>query len=102
MEKTTQAKNFNMINGLGTISFSSELITSIIKKVLSSYQGYEYVSHTINAIHNDYYEVSVSIKAPKGDLDFKTIDRVQKELLLVVKQSLNLTCVVVLNIDNGQ
>lgn len=102
MEKVDKAKNFEMINGLGTISFSPELITSIIQKVLSSYQGYEYKTHTIIPVHNDYYEVSIHIKSPTKDVDFKTIDRLQKELLLVMKQSLNLTCVVILNIDNGK
>lgn len=102
MAQTTQVKNFEMINGLGTISFTPELITNIIKKVLSSYVGYEYVSHTIETIQHDYYEVSIHIKALAYEMNYKEIDRMQKELLLVMKQSLNLTCVVILNIDNGK
>lgn len=102
MEKTTKARDFEMTNGLGTISFSPELITSIIQKVLSSYKGYEYKTHTIIPIRNDYYEVSIHIKSANKDVDFRTIDRLQKDLLLVMKQSLSLTCVVILNIDNGK
>lgn len=102
MTKATQEKSFNIVNGLGTISFSGELITAIIKKVLSSYKGYEYLDHTIEPIHNDYYEVSVHIKTPTKDVNFKEIDKLQKELLIVIKQSLSLTCVVILNIDNGK
>ncbi|MCQ3914742.1 MAG: hypothetical protein MJ201_03050 [Mycoplasmoidaceae bacterium] len=101
MEKTTQIENFDRVNGLGKISISPELISQIIKKVLSSYQGYEYVAHTIKSIENNYYEVSVRVKVPKP-LHFKEIDRLQKELLIVMKQSLSLTCVVVLNIENGK
>lgn len=100
--KTAQIKNFDRVNGLGRISFSPELITSIIKKVLSSFNGYTYVSHSIETIENNYFEVSVKVKAPSKDLNFKEIDRLQKELLIVMKQSLSLTCVVVLNIDNGK
>ena len=101
MEKVTASKNFEMVNGLGTISFSSDLITSIIKKVLSSYQKYEYLSHTIEPVQNNYYEVSIKIKVPK-EMNFKEIDRLHKELLLVMKQSLSLTCVVALNIENDK
>lgn len=102
MEKATQTKSFDIINGLGTISFSPELISSIIKKVLSSYPKYEYLSHTIVPVEHDYYEVSVCVKVPTKQLNFKEIDRLQKELLIVMKQSLSLTCVVVLNIENGK
>lgn len=101
MTVTTQAKKFELVNGLGTISFTPELISSMIKKVLSSYLGYEYVDHTIEPIQNNYYEVSVKIKALTYELNYKEIDRMQKELLLVMKQSLSLTCVVVLNIKHG-
>lgn len=101
MDTTTQAKNFELVNGLGTISFTPELITSMIKKVLSSYLGYEYLDHTIGLIQNNYYEVSIKIKALQYELNFKEIDRMQKELLIVMKQSLSLTCVVVLNIEHG-
>lgn len=100
MSKTTAIESFNMVNGLGTISFSPELISSIIKKVLSSYHGYEYISHSIGEVNEDYYEVSITVKAPFGPLNFKEIDRLQKELLLVIKQSLSLTCVVILNIKH--
>lgn len=100
--KTTQIKNFDRINGLGRISFSPELITSIIQKVLSSFTGYKYVSHTIEPIENNYYEVSVKVETPSKDLNFKEIDRLQKELLIVMKQSLSLTCVVVLNVEHGK
>ena len=102
MNKTTQIENFDMVNGLGTISFSPELISSIIKKVLSSYHGYEYVSHDIGKVDDGYYEVSICVKAPKGPINFKETDRLQKELLLVIKQSLSLTCVVILNINHEQ
>lgn len=101
MTSNTQNKNFELVNGLGKISFSPELITSIIKKVLSSYQGYEYLSHTIEAVQKDYYEVSIKIKVP-GEFNFKELDRIHKELLLVMNQSLSLTCVVALNIENGK
>ncbi|XQP55397.1 MAG: hypothetical protein ACOQNV_01390 [Mycoplasmoidaceae bacterium] len=102
MNNTTQIKNFDIENGLGKISFSPELITNIIKKVLSSFNGYEYVSHTIETVHSNYYEVSIHIKAPNGRLNFKELDRLQKEMLIVMKQSLSLTCVVVINVDNGK
>lgn len=102
MTKTTQIKNFDLENGLGKISFSPELITSIIKKVLSSYQGYEYLAHTIETVDSNYYEVSICIKTPSKDLNYKEIDKLQKELLLVMKQSLSLTCVVIINISNGK
>lgn len=102
MNNLTQAQNFDLVNGLGTISFTPKLITSIIKKVLSSYHGYEYVSHTIEPVQNNYFEVSIRIKALAYDMNFKEIDRLQKELLIVMKQSLSLTCVVILNIDNGK
>lgn len=102
MNKTTQIENFDMVNGLGTISFSPELITSIIKKILSSYHGYEYISHNIGNVDKDYYEVSICVDAPKGPLNFKEIDRMQKELMIVIKQSLSLTCVVILNINHEQ
>lgn len=99
---TQQVKNFDIENGLGKISFSPELITSIIKKVLVSFKGYEYVSHTIETVYNNYYEISIRVKIPTKELNHKEIDRLQKELLLVMKQSLSLTCLVVLNIDNGK
>lgn len=99
MEKNNQVKSFDRVNGLGTISFSPELITNIIKKVLSSYRRYEYLSHTIQSVQHDYYEVTIKIKVPK-EMNFKEIDRLHKELLLVMKQSLSLTCVVALNIEN--
>ncbi|MCQ3908124.1 MAG: hypothetical protein MJ200_00745 [Mycoplasmoidaceae bacterium] len=99
---TTQIKNFDIENGLGKISFSPELISNIIKKVLHSFKDYEYVSHTIETVHSNYYEVSIHLKTPNPNLNFKEIDRLQKEMLLVMKQSLSLTCVVVLNIDNGK
>ncbi|MCQ3915250.1 MAG: hypothetical protein MJ195_00385 [Mycoplasmoidaceae bacterium] len=99
---TTQIKNFDIENGLGKISFSPDLITSIIKKVLNSFKGYEYVAHTIETVHNNYYEISIRIKAPSGPLNFKELDRLQKEMLIVMKQSLSLTCVVVINIDHGK
>ena len=101
MEKTTQSKNFDLENGLGKISFSTELITSIIKKVLSSYHGYEYLSHTIEPIQDNYYEVSIKLKTP-SDLSMKEIDRLHKDLLLVMKQSLGLTCVVAINLEYGK
>lgn len=102
MQKTTQTKNFNMINGLGTISFSSELIANIIKKVLSSFPKYEYVSYSIEPFQDNYYEVSIQVKKLDAEINFKEIDRLQKELLIVLKQSLNLTCIVALNISNGK
>ena len=101
MDITTQTKKFELVNGLGSISFTPELITSMIKKVLSSYHGYEYLDHTIEPVQSNYYEVSIKIRALANELNFKEIDRMQKELLLVMKQSLSLTCVVVLNIDHG-
>ncbi|XQP55664.1 MAG: hypothetical protein ACOQNY_02550 [Mycoplasmoidaceae bacterium] len=100
MTKTTQIKNFDRVNGLGTISFSPELVTSIIKKVLSNYPNYVYLSHTIEPLQDNYHEFSVRIKTPSKVINFKEIDRLQKELLLVIKQSLSLTCVVIVNIDN--
>ncbi len=100
MTKTTQIENFNLVNGLGTISFSPELITNIIKKVLAAYQGYEYVAHTIERVDTNYYEVSVRIVSKNNQPNFKTIDKLHKDLLLVMKQSLSLTCVVALSIEN--
>ncbi|MCQ2956696.1 MAG: hypothetical protein MJ233_02360 [Mycoplasmoidaceae bacterium] len=100
MTKTTQIENFDMVNGLGTISFSPELITNIIKKVLSAYPRYEYVAHTIEKIDNNYYEISVRITSKNKEHNFKVIDKMHKDLLLVMKQSLSLTCVVVLNLEN--
>ena len=100
MTKTTQIENFDMVNGLGTISFSPKLIINIIKKVMAAYPKFEYVSHTIEKIDNNYYEVSIHIKHNDEELNCKTVDKLHKDLLLVMKQSLSLTCVVVLNIDN--
>lgn len=102
MNNSTQIKNFDLENGLGKISFSPELITNIIKTVLVSHKGYEYVAHTINLINSDYYEVSIKIKTPTKKLNFKEIDKLEKELLLVMKQSLSLTCTVILNIENDK
>ena len=98
---STQVKNFERVNGLGKISISPELITSIIQKVLSSYKGYEYISHNIDIVSNNYYEVSIMIKIC-GSINHKEIDKLHKELLLVMKQSLSLTCVVILNIQDGK
>lgn len=102
MPKTAQLENFDRTNGLGTISFSPELVTAIIKKVLSAFPNYVYLGHSINLIQDNYHEFNVQIKTPKKELNFKEIDRLQRELVLVIKQSLNLTCVVVINIDNEQ
>jgi len=102
MENTTQVKNFDLVNGLGTISFSPELITTIIKKVFKAYKDFAYVSHTITPINQSYNEVSICVKVLHKDISYKALDRLQKELLLVLKQSLSLTCVVIININNGK
>lgn len=101
MCNTTEIKNFDNITGIGTISFSSELITAIIKKVLKVYPRYTYKTHSISSISASYYEVSVTLSS-LGDMNIKEIDRLQKELLLVLKQSLSLTCTLFINIDNDK
>ncbi|MCQ2748014.1 MAG: hypothetical protein MJ223_01980 [Mycoplasmoidaceae bacterium] len=101
MEKEQQHKNFEIENGLGKITFSARLITDIIKSVLSSYPRYEYLSHSIIAIQDNYYEVSVKLKII-GDLITKEIDSLHKDLLLVIKQSLSITSLVAINLDYGK
>lgn len=92
-------KDYEVINGLGTITFSGALMERTIKGVLEEYPHYKYVSHSINVIQSDYLEVSLILKTP-AKFDLKVIDRLQKDLLLVLKQSLSLTCVLAINIDH--
>ena len=100
MANTTEIKHYDHVNGLGTISFSSELITSIIKQVLKAYPKYIYKTHSITSISKRYLEVSVELKLVSSDLNMKEIDRVQKELVLALRQSLNLTCALFINIHH--
>lgn len=91
-------KNYQLVNGLGTITFSAALMEKTIKQALVEYPHYQYVSHSINSFDNDYLEISVTIKTP-SKFSLKVIDRLQKDLLIVLKQSLSLTCVLAINID---
>ena len=99
MSNTVEIKNFETVTGLGTITFSPELITSIIKKVLKAYPRYAYKNHSISQIRASYYEVSIVLSC-LGEINFKEMDRLQKELLIVLKQSLSLTCTLFININN--
>ena len=98
---SAQSKNYEYVNGLGTITFSGDLIAQTIKQVLESYKKYKYESHSIATISDNYLEVTIVIKTP-SKFDLKVIDRLQKELLLALKDSLSLTCVLAINIDHGK
>lgn len=99
MATNNAIKNFEITNGLGKISFSGELITSIIKNVLFSYPDYEYISYEIDKVIHDYFSATINLKN-KGKINLREIDRIQKDLLIVFKQSLSLNCVVIINFKN--
>lgn len=96
-----QSKNYEYVNGLGTITFSGDLIAQTIKQVLEAYPKYKYESHSIATIADNYLEVTLVIKTP-AKFSLKIIDRLQKDLLLVLKESLSLTCVLAININHGK
>jgi len=100
MTHTTEIKHFDHVNGLGTISFSPELLSETIKTVLKDYPKYIYKTHSITSITSNYYEISVELALPSNDLNLKVVDKIQKELLLVLKQSLNLNCALFINIKH--
>ncbi len=100
--KVAQAdKDYCLVNGLGTITFSAGLIKQTIKQALVEYPNYTYLSHSLSLIDNDYLEVSLDIKTP-SKFDLSVIQRLQNDLLIVLKQSLSLTCVLAININYGK
>lgn len=94
-------KNFDRDNGLGTISFSADLVASIIKKVFHPYPHYGYISHSITPVegHDSYYEVSILVKTPTRDIYMREIERLEKEMATILKTALSLNCVIFLNIN---
>jgi len=100
MTNSAEIKHYDHVNGLGTISLSAELLSEIIKTVLKDHPKYIYKTHSITSIANNYYEVSVEVALPSNDLVLKEVDKFQKELLLVLKQSLNLNCALFINIQH--
>jgi len=100
MTNSTEVKQYDHVNGLGTISLSAELITEIIKSVLKDHPKFIYKTHSITSIASNYYEVSVELALPSKDINYKEITIIQKELSLVLRQSLNMTCALFINIKH--
>lgn len=98
MKEIDASKDYELTNGLGTITFSAALFEQTIRKVLDAYPSYKYEKHSINNIDNNYLEVSLTVKTP-NKFDLKVIDQIQRDLLTVLKQSLSLNCLLAINID---
>ena len=73
MKAIDTSKDYELTNGLGTITFSSALFEQTIRKVLDAYPNYKYEQHSISNIDNNYLEVSLTLKIP-GKFDLKIID----------------------------
>lgn len=97
-DSNKEVKKFEHINALGTISFGEELITNIIKIVLKDHSKCVYNSYSIKKMFDNYYEISIILSVPSHDINFKEIDAIKNDLLLIFRQSLRISCVVFINI----
>ena len=98
INSNNEIKKFEHNNALGKISFSEELITNIIKTVLKDHAKYVYKSYFIKKMFNNYYEISIILSLPSGDINFKEIDAIKNDLLLIFRHSLRIPCVIFINI----
>jgi len=97
-----EAKDYVVSNGFGKIVFSKNLLKTIVNKILKvDYPEYWYQDHKINNLQDEYLEVSMLLKAT-GKFDAKVVEHLQKDLLLILKKSLSLNCVLALNINYGK
>lgn len=95
----TELKNFSCINGLGCINFSAKLIENIIKLVLNEHPFFLYKNYAITRLTSNYYEVSIELlQTTHNNFNNKEIGIIQSELLLVLRQSLKISCVLFVNI----
>ena len=98
IDQNKNVKQFEHINALGKISFSEELITNIIKVVLKDHSKYIYKSYSIKKMFDNYYEISIILSLPSKDINFKEIDAIKNDLLLVFRHSLRISSVIFINI----
>lgn len=96
-----ETKDYVVTNGLGKIVISKNLFKAIVNKILVDYPEYSYQDHKIKNLQDEYLEVSLFLKT-SGKMEAKVIDHLQRELLLILKKSLSLNCILAININYGK
>jgi len=93
-----ETKDYVVTNGVGKIIFSKGLLKTIVNNILVDYPEYSYQDHKIETLQDEYLEVSLFLKASKK-IEAKVIDQLQKELLMILRKSLSLNCILAININ---